>query len=122
MNRKQALKKIRTAYENKELGFQKGAKSCLYYCSDTESHCAIGVLVGKNEDLMSIDGNINYAFKKYELKANSIGSLLAYNKLKEYCGLKAEELVKLQNLHDQIINNRYNSIYEEEFREYLYSL
>ena len=83
--RQESLNKIRKAYENKELGFQKGATQCLYYCSKTDSHCAIGVLIGKDENLMDKDGDIMYPFK--DSWEEEIREVMSHIGISEFKGL-----------------------------------
>jgi len=122
MNRQQALSKIRKAYENKQLGFQKGATICMYYDKKTNSHCAVGVLIGKKKSLMDEDGNIEAPFTVGG--ETMIGDALCEKDITSFCGLSKTELTQLQRLHDNIINCC--EINEKErkdnFKTYLYSL
>lgn len=117
--REQSLKLIREAYENKELGFQKGAKTCLYYDSKTDSCCAVGVLV-KNERLFDSDGDQEYAFRERQ-NDPSIEDCMDDLDMKEYKGLTLEELTRLQSLHDRMVAF-YSETKEKNFKDYLYSL
>lgn len=120
--RQESLNKIRKAYENKELGFQKGATMCRYYCSETDSHCAVGVLIGKDEELMSRYDNIEYPFKNtYMVK---ISDAMSHKDISEFKGLNVSELEKLQSYHDDLIGAQKENKdkYEKRFKDYLYSL
>lgn len=125
MNRKQALNKIRTAYENKELGFQKGAEMCRYYDAESDSHCAIGVLVGKKKELIEGNGDIYYPFIGAQREA--IDEALDVKGRFMWFGLHKKELSQLQRLHDNIINwniesdEPYHAL-KVKFKVYLYSL
>lgn len=120
--RQESLDKIRKAYENKELGFQKGADYCLYYCSETDSHCAVGVLIGKDENLMNRYGNIKYPFKDTDM--GIISDAMNHKGISEFKGLNISELEELQNHHDNLISARKEDKdkYEKRFKDYLYSL
>ena len=120
--RQESLNKIRKAYENKELGFQKGATMCMYYCSKTDSHCAVGVLIGKDEELMSRYGDIASPFKDtYMVK---ISDAMNHKGISEFKGLNISELEELQYHHDNLIGawKENKDKYEKRFKEYLYSL
>ena len=120
--RQESLNKIRKAYENKELGFQKGATMCRYYCSETDSHCAIGVLIGKDEELMNEYGNILYPFK--DSWEEEIREVMSHIGISEFKGLNVNELGLLQTYHDDLIGARKENKdkYEKRFKDYLYSL
>lgn len=120
--RRESLDKIRKAYENKELGFQKGATQCLYYCSKTDSHCAVGVLIGKDEELMSRYGNIESPFK--DTYMGKISDAMSDKDISEFKGLNVSELEKLQSYHDHLVGvpKENKDEYEKRFKEYLYSL
>ena len=120
--RQESLNKIRKAYENKELGFQKGATQCLYYCSKTDSHCAVGVLIGKDEELMSRYGNIEYPFENTYM--GIISDAMSHKDISEFKGLNVSELGLLQTYHDDLIGAQEENKdkYEKRFKKYLYSL
>ena len=118
MNRKEAIEKIKKAYENKELGFQRGADICSYYDSKTDSCCAVGVLV-KDESLFDTYGNQDMAFA--DTNGAEIDLEMINRGLDELYGLSIDELKQLQIRHDGLINR--NSGYsEQDFKHYLYGL
>ena len=95
---------------------------CRYYCSKTDSHCAIGVLIGKDEDLMDKDGDIMYPFK--DSWREGIYNAMSDTDISEFKGLNVSELEKLQYYHDRLIGagKENKDKYEKRFKEYLYSL
>jgi hypothetical protein len=124
MTRQESINKIKTAFENKQLGFQKGAMSCKYYCAISDSHCAIGVLIGKDQELINESGDIHLPLK--DIKESKIELALDRDKKSEMFGLSRNELQSLQELHDNCVGkNLYGDILNqriEEFKNYLYSL
>lgn len=122
MNRTQALKKIRTAFKQGELGFQNGATKCLYYDKKTDSYCAVGVLIGENESVMNSNGDIDRPFKQC-IRGGIESAMSALDK-ETYCGLNIVELGNLQMLHDNIIGHRYEDTTgrEQQFENYLFGL
>ena len=119
MNRKQAISKMKKAFEAGELGFQKGAKSCKYYDKKTDSHCAIGLLIGKKEKLMDVHGDINSPFVLGD--SGSIENSMDILKMETYCGLTKDELGTLQSRHDVTVNHLTRDRIER-FKSYLYNL
>ena len=128
MNRLQAINKIKKAYETKQLGFQKGATSCLYYDKSSDSCCAVGVLVRKDKKLLNPQGDRNAVFRA-GLDANSYtieSQMRAVNK-SSFHGLDIDELRKIQKLHDEVVQTRgcgeeRRNEKEISFKEYLYAL
>jgi len=112
--RQKSIKMIQNTYNKGKLGFQKGAKSCLYYDTETESFCAVGVLVC-NE--MEQEEDRDYPFEG--VPHEQIGLAMAQLNMNEYKGLTRGELKKLQSLHDEIVNFKVNP---NKFTEYLFSL
>ena len=121
MNRKEAIEKIKRAYENKELGFQRGAADCVYYDNKTDSCCAIGVLV-KDESLFDDVGDQIYPF--HNTLSNTIDDYILKNNIDGLFGLTNEELCMLQHRHDILIgcSSYLGDIDDEDFKKYLYSL
>jgi len=132
--REQSLNIIKSAYENKELGFQKGATSCLYYDPKTDSCCAVGLLV-KEESLFDEDGMQTYPFDFGDVfereKEEDIEGAMTKLNLDSFKGLTKAELDELQVLHDCLIvrptdfYRLYTIKYvkkQEAFKKYLYSL
>jgi len=115
--RKESLKLMRDAFNNGQLGAQRGASACRYYDAKTDSHCIIGVLVGKNLDLMNDRGNISH------LPSNCgfIGYYMDDNKLDTFNGLTRGEAWHLQELHDRTIDYDSKS-YLNDLKTYLFSL
>ena len=115
--RKESLKLMKDAFNNKELGAQKGASACRYYDSKTDSHCIIGVLVGKNVNLMDDKGDI----PALPNTSGYISSYMRKNNIDTFNGLTLLEAEKLQLLHDKALD--YKSIkYLNELESYLFSL
>ena len=112
--RQKSIKMIQNTYNKGKLGFQKGAKSCLYYDTETESFCAVGVLVC-NE--MEQEEDRYYPFEG--VSHEQIGCAMTELNMNKYKGLTINELEKLQSLHDNIINHNANP---NKFTEYLFSL
>lgn len=123
MTRLEAVNKIKHAYENKLLGFQNQANKCLYYDHVSNSHCAVGVLIGKDKELMRGDGSIESPFKRCGGFA-SINNCMDYLELNEWNGLTIGELSKLQGLHDSIINCSSLNYDErhDKFKDFLYNI
>lgn len=122
--RQKSIDKIKKAFENKELGYQRGATTARYYDKRSDSCCAVGVLMDlNNEDLFDGNGNVNYPFTgtssygiKYSMTEAEIDSLF---------GLTKDELGKLQFHHDQCLSYAKNLDllqYEQKFKDHLYSL
>ena len=122
MNRKQAIARIKKAYENEELGMQKGMIYCKYYCHKTDSHCAVGVLIGKKKELIDFYGVIEIPFKgTHEPQIHRAMSAL---NTKIFHGLSLDELKTLQDLHDNACqcDDVEKQYYINDFKTYLYSL
>lgn len=126
MERKESIEAIKKAYEKGILGFQRGASTCKYYDSNTDSFCAVGVLIERRS---SDDEDILRPFSDsfYE----SIDEAMKEKKIEEFKGLTINELKELQRLHDNVVIYgrskipRYNDVrkkYINEFKDYLYSL
>jgi hypothetical protein len=122
MNRKQAIARIKKAYENEELGMQKGMYHCRYYCHTTDSHCAVGILIGKKKGLIDRYGDIEVPFKG-TISAAIKKAMYDLNK-NTFCGLSVEELQNLQELHDESCQcgDEVKQDYMNRFKTYLYSL
>lgn len=114
--RQKSIKMIQDAYNKGKLGFQKRAKDCLYYDPNTESFCAVGVLVCNGRKRKK---EVRNPFKN--CKHQTISTAMKSLGLDEYKGLTIDELAKLQELHDQIINTGYY-IADINFKNYLFSL
>lgn len=114
MKRHEAIKTIIIAYENKELGFQKGAQSCKYYDVESDSCCVIGILLDIDKMKKDSYGNvIEY------LDHQGISAILNKLNAKSLHGLSYSECGELQSLHDGII---LGDNHEYEFKDYIYSL
>ena len=116
--REQSLKLMRDAFNNGQLGAQKGASGCRYYDKATDSHCIIGVLVGKNLDLMNGKGNISElpndnGYIKYYMKDNKIDT---------FNGLTLFEASELQSLHDNALDFKCEPSRLQALKDYLFSL
>lgn len=120
--RQKSLNKIRKAFEQGKLGFQKGAKSCLYYDSATDSKCAVGVLINARSKLKNSEGDIDCPFKQSRFGGQSIGAALDEAGLDSFKGLTRDELQELQEAHDGIIHYGESSGRLDRFKFYLYSL
>jgi len=118
--RQDSIAKIKLAYENKELGFQKDVGFCRYYDKRSDSHCAVGVLVGKNKKLMDACGDIEEPFEGSY--SGDIEGGLQDISVESYWGLLSCELIKLQKLHDRLVGSTYTIKREKKFKNYLYSL
>lgn len=117
--RQESLEKLRQAVKDKTLGIYKGATVCLYYDAQTDSRCAVGAIIPDKTIEKMKDGNGNCAkFIDYS-KSNSVKSQL--KGMKTYRGLTVDELVRLQEMHDDIIFGDYNYTIEE-FEQYVASL
>ena len=118
--REESLNKIKRAYDNLELGFQRGARVCKYYDAETDSKCAIGSLFSKKE-ILSV--NINGSYCITDSTIASVSSQINY---KPFKGLTVKELEKLQRKHDLLISaNLLSDIWFkrlERFEKYLFSL
>ena len=109
--RTESINKIKLAYENKELGFQRRAKNCEYYNEETDSYCAIGVLFKHDEGLRESLGNY------------FICTTMDNWGLDTFKGLTRKEALTLQEKHDILIGGTSKPAKrEEEFKDYLYSL
>lgn len=127
--REESLNLIKSAYENKELGFQKGATSCRYYDPKSDSCCAVGVLV-KDESLFETNGVQNYPFDFGNIseddKKEAIFEAMTILNLDSFKGLTKKELSRLQSFHDNLIHrpSDHREYIEDHkrFKDYLYSL
>jgi len=122
MNRRNAINKIREAYETGQLGFQKGAIHCSYYDSFSDSHCAVGVLIGKKKKLMNGFGNIEYPFLNN--KGYCISSAMELANLERLHGMTRKELHVLQALYDLVLgdSNSRREYHIGKFESFLYCL
>lgn len=128
MNRLQAINKIKKAYETKQLGFQKGATSCLYYDKKSDSCCAVGVLLRKDKKLLNTQGDRNAVFRAgLDVDSYTIGAQMKAVNKSSFHGLDIDELKTIQILHDGVI--QMNDCGEElknkkeiSFKDYLYAL
>ena len=122
--RQKSIDKIKKAFENKELGYQRGAMTARYYDKRSDSCCAVGVLMDlNNEDLFDDNGNVNYPFTgidsygiKYAMTDAEIDTLF---------GLTKDELGTLQHNHDMCLSHAKSSalpLHEQRFKDHLYSL
>lgn len=115
--REESIQKIKEAYENKELGFQKGATNCLYFDAKTGSHCAVGVLLDIDELKFEENGNLEHPFLGNP--ESTIREAMEAESLEEFKGLDIAELEELQNRHDEVLRGL---SYEFDFKDYLYNL
>lgn len=122
MTRKEALCKIKIAFENNELGFQRFASGCRYYDRATNSHCAVGILIGKDIDLMDLEGNIDEPFAQLNGAFYSIENSMIYLEMDTFHGLDISELNTLQSLHDDLVGTSTDKNKLLKFETYLYSL
>jgi len=115
--REESLKLMRDAFNKGQLGAQKGASGCRYYDAETDSHCIIGVLIGKNRDLMNDLGNI------IQLPNNNsfISWYMDDYGLDTFNGLTMEEAKSLQSLHDRALDLESKEILND-LKTYLFSL
>lgn len=118
--REKSLNKIKRAYDNLELGFQRGAVYCKYYDAETDSKCAVGALFSK-EEILSV--NINGYYCNNDLASSNVSSQVDY---KPFKGLTVTELETLQQNHDLLISDNLLSDiwfeHLENFEQYLFSL
>lgn len=99
--RQKSIKKLKDAIKNKTLGmYQNDLDMCLYYHKETDSCCAVGLLLDAKENFdKDMRGNVNL------IEGEEMISDILHNKLIENeTGLTNDELIILQNLHDVVIN------------------
>ena len=123
--RQESIAKIKKAFENNELGYQKDASGARYYDKASNSCCAVGVLMDRSDKaLFNANGNIEYPF----VGGNDYGIAFAMGEIDmdELYGLTRWELGELQSKHDSCLshNKSPNTLprYVREFKDYLYSL
>ena len=137
--REESINLLKKAYENKELGFQKGAQFCTYWDSETFSACAIGALMGYGErykpftregaagaflgslELTKEEKYNIYEDFNFDQSVRCLGRII---NLEDIFGLKQEELEQIQKRHDALVGHNVCDVEgkEKQFKDYLYSL
>lgn len=116
--RQKSIQILQDAVKNKTLGAYKGATVCRYYDKATDSCCAVGALIPREELMLNLDevGNVSSLFRD---GCGNIASILESDKWENSTGLSDMELIKLQDLHDIIITGNQDPI---RFESYVASL
>ena len=110
--RQKSIQILQDAVKNKTLGAYKGAKDCRYYDKVTDSCCAVGTLIPREELMQYVDdsGNVSVIGGFEE-----ISHILNGNVLNNNTGLTKEELTQLQIHHDDIISLGQNPMHFESY-------
>lgn len=97
MNKRlESINKLKEAMRNETLGIHKGADGCCYFDADTQSCCAVGLLL--DDVPKSGDESLKYINNKETIED------VLYSGYENNTGLTNNELIKLQGLHDAGIN------------------
>lgn len=101
-----SIEKLNEAIQNKSLScYKENVNHCFYYHRDSDSCCAIGVLVPKEQlfSNLDFDGDCNSFIKEAD---GPIGDHLFVIGADSMFGLNSHELINLQRLHDDCISNK----------------
>lgn len=118
--RQKSIQILQDAVKNKTLGAYKGATACRYYDKTTDSCCAVGALIPR-EELMQHVNEYGDVDTFVEGVYGSIDRILNYGKWYNITGLTNDELLKLQESHDDIVVHR-DTTRIEIFESYVASL
>ena len=119
--REESIKKLKEAVKNKELGCYKGAETCLYYDSRTDSRCAVGVIVPDEV----IDKMKNGYGDCERFISDKRGTAVTCQLKGEntYMGMTIEELAELQDYHDNsILTSVVRGEYIKKLEDYVSNL
>lgn len=116
--RQKSIKILQDAVKNKTLGAYKGAMVCRYYDKATDSCCAVGALIPREELMQNVDKHGDVESLGFE-GLGAIGDALTYGKWKNNTGLTNVELIHLQREHDDVVDE-YGDI--ETFESFVASL
>jgi len=100
--REKSIQILKDAVANKTLGAYKGATGCRYYDKATDSCCAVGALILREELMKNVneDGDVRTLIKDGQ---GDIKDILAEDNWQNNTGLTDDELIELQRKHDDII-------------------
>lgn len=99
--RKESIKKLKEAVKNRELGCYKGAETCLYYDSRTDSRCAVGVIVP--DEVIDKMKNGYGDCERFISDKRGTAVTCQLEGENTYMGMTIDELSILQSYHDNSI-------------------